>query len=718
MSITFRQTTDSRGTNKGSALNGSEYDNTILSLLNNGIKTYESISDIRALNPSDWEDKTIVYVKSYYGNNQKGGGLFQWNSSSTDTDNNGTIIKCTEVTVGRFLREFKDRYIPEDFGAYGDGTTDDTSYLQGMYDSIGYLNIPYKSTYRVVTSSGFTNQELELVADEFIIPNATYKVTGSSGQVTYAGTVYDINDTFTADYYYQTWANTGDASIVLVTNIALLLDDEDTVIWGSGKLEDSGRIIVDGDGIGIFCGRLNDTLLNKCEINSLSIKGSSGTDWQIGLVINYIVFSGEFSFLSEFFTVGSVARQAWNAHFSNMDHMGGDRARYGHVVLNANQQTYSHHFTQNFARDFYIEFDSAHGATVGNSVEVRDNQISASTSYTGEVKQVISSTELLLENPTKNNTTSLTVMTASIDGASAVSISSTRVIGGISFFTNSIEGLDLTATWQNDSEAGFKHIISETEGNIGYLNIRAHIEGPTNGIIIDRGSRSTSGQMYNVNIQASGFAGRGSSDADFGIRDFIKMDYVTNAKIQGYGVLKGNDGGYILNIGENCSNVSYDMDYEVDLSTRKLSDLQGFLPKTSINSQTNDPKTTSRTFPIYGSTSSSTAALIASISTSSNFEYILDVKLNSRLDSSYSGGYLIGTYVLTNNSGTLSILTVSENSGNRNFDRIPSITVSGSDIQINGKSNGSDLLYVIGEVTLISGISGSGDGLNSKLNYN
>ena len=94
------------------------------------------------------------------------------------------------------------------------------------------------------------------------------------------------------------------------------------------------------------------------------------------------------------------------------------------------------------------------------------------------------------------------------------------------------------------------------------------------------------------------------------------------------------------------------------------------------------------------------------------------MKLNSRLDSSYSGGHLIGTYVLTNNNGTLSILTVSENSGNRNFDRIPSITVSGSDIQINGKSNGSDLLYVIGEVTLISGISGSGDGLNSKLNYN
>ena len=34
MAITFRQTTDSRGTNKGSALTGSEYDNTLISILN------------------------------------------------------------------------------------------------------------------------------------------------------------------------------------------------------------------------------------------------------------------------------------------------------------------------------------------------------------------------------------------------------------------------------------------------------------------------------------------------------------------------------------------------------------------------------------------------------------------------------------------------------------------------------------------------------------
>ena len=48
MNITFRQTTDSRGTNKGSALSGSEYDNNIIELLNNGVETYENID---ALNP-------------------------------------------------------------------------------------------------------------------------------------------------------------------------------------------------------------------------------------------------------------------------------------------------------------------------------------------------------------------------------------------------------------------------------------------------------------------------------------------------------------------------------------------------------------------------------------------------------------------------------------------------------------------------------------------
>lgn len=54
MSITFRQTTDSRGTNKGSALSGSEYDSNVLSIINNvgvdvrwfgAVADYDSITD-------------------------------------------------------------------------------------------------------------------------------------------------------------------------------------------------------------------------------------------------------------------------------------------------------------------------------------------------------------------------------------------------------------------------------------------------------------------------------------------------------------------------------------------------------------------------------------------------------------------------------------------------------------------------------------------------
>lgn len=105
MSVIFRQTTDSRGTNKGSALSGSEYDSTLLSLLNNGVKTYENIDALKVANPSGWANKTVVYVKGYYTAGDGGGGIFYWNNTSISSDNGGTVIKPTNVETGRWIRD-------------------------------------------------------------------------------------------------------------------------------------------------------------------------------------------------------------------------------------------------------------------------------------------------------------------------------------------------------------------------------------------------------------------------------------------------------------------------------------------------------------------------------------------------------------------------------------------------------------------------------------
>ena len=76
-----------------------------------------------------------VYVLGYYTENDRGGGNFYWNSSSTATEDNGFIIKVTGVTTGRWIRIIEDGVLyPEFYGAKGDGTTDDYNAVRACLD--------------------------------------------------------------------------------------------------------------------------------------------------------------------------------------------------------------------------------------------------------------------------------------------------------------------------------------------------------------------------------------------------------------------------------------------------------------------------------------------------------------------------------------------------------------------------------------------------------
>jgi hypothetical protein len=97
----------------------------------------ENISALRTLNTT-----TIPRIKleGYYSRGDGGGGFFYWDSTSTEADNGGTIIKVGSITTGRWKRMVEEKLTLKHFGCKGDGLTDDTDRIRAA------VNYAYGST--------------------------------------------------------------------------------------------------------------------------------------------------------------------------------------------------------------------------------------------------------------------------------------------------------------------------------------------------------------------------------------------------------------------------------------------------------------------------------------------------------------------------------------------------------------------------------------------
>ena len=95
----------------------------------------DTIADLR----NETGKYKYVYVTGYHTKDDGafGSNIFVWDENSTETDNGGTIIKCTTVTTGRYRLKYSGDVNVKWFGAKGDGVKDDTSAIQAALTFVG-----------------------------------------------------------------------------------------------------------------------------------------------------------------------------------------------------------------------------------------------------------------------------------------------------------------------------------------------------------------------------------------------------------------------------------------------------------------------------------------------------------------------------------------------------------------------------------------------------
>jgi hypothetical protein len=95
----------------------------------------ESIALLEAVSVAGLADGSTIFVTSYYGDDNGGGGRFVWRATSEADANGGTVILPTGHSgAGRWVRVYSDAVNVLWFGAKGDGSTDDATAIQAAID--------------------------------------------------------------------------------------------------------------------------------------------------------------------------------------------------------------------------------------------------------------------------------------------------------------------------------------------------------------------------------------------------------------------------------------------------------------------------------------------------------------------------------------------------------------------------------------------------------
>ena len=146
-----------------------------------------SIANLRLTSGGNASDFPVIDVTGYYVPGDGGGGQFYWDNLATAADNNGTIIKVTGVTTGRWIRLYSGTIDFRWFGVKLDDSTDNTTTVQAAIDyaetltDSGAINVevygPEGKCY-IDTFTTLTNTSVSEVRKYVIAVPANITITG------------------------------------------------------------------------------------------------------------------------------------------------------------------------------------------------------------------------------------------------------------------------------------------------------------------------------------------------------------------------------------------------------------------------------------------------------------------------------------------------------------------------------------------------------------
>lgn len=209
-----------------------------------------SIANLRLLTAGT-ADNQLVEVTGYYLAGDKGGGLFYWASTSTASDDDGTIfLPSTSPASGRWIRLFEGDVSIRWFGAKGDftgssGTDDVTAINKALaYCNTNNLNalVPvgafYLSTFLSCAVSLIGDQKGK-IEDNAIYGSATWTSIGTAN-LTGSVFIWDKSTLGVTDSYMRNVSG-ADTSDMQISNMTFISQTASSVGGGNLFVVDSAQ---------------------------------------------------------------------------------------------------------------------------------------------------------------------------------------------------------------------------------------------------------------------------------------------------------------------------------------------------------------------------------------------------------------------------------------------------------------------------------------------
>lgn len=202
-----------------------------LGLLPHNVFVFDSVAEM--ILSAELLPSTTAITKGYYAPNDGGAGFYNIRVSLSDVEDGGSIIFLDNGNVAELITDGTVNV--KQFGAYGDGTHDDTDAIQTAINSV----IPNRNT----------------VIPKIVFPSGTYKITDTItlqnytslyalGLVTFATYIDGVAFTIATSDYISTYLkhrnhviiDGGDSPILFQNMLDSALNETICIEWGNSSL--------------------------------------------------------------------------------------------------------------------------------------------------------------------------------------------------------------------------------------------------------------------------------------------------------------------------------------------------------------------------------------------------------------------------------------------------------------------------------------------------